>query len=156
MNANASSTAPWRSRSNSGLSLLFEPGQRPTADNVLRLVELSNEGQPEKSGSKAKAGENQATGFAISHRPDPSAGWLEILAGGLTFDLAGLNPGLSAPLPEMAHWYGFRDKPPDAAEAVTLMPGEQLQGADNLLPVMRVMAATATRLAADRRLLATG
>ena len=149
MNSNVDVTAPWELKSNAALSFIFEPGQRPSADDVLRLVQSSGGRAWEKLGGDEWLGKNQATGFAISHKPEPSAGWLEILAGGLTFDLAGLTPAPSGPLPEMAHWYGFREKPRvEVAEAITLVPGEHLQGAENLLPVTRVMTATATRLAA--------
>lgn len=135
---------PWKSDLNSALSLIFAPDLRPSAEDVLRLVK-SSEDWP----ANGPGGEIQPTGFAVSHQPKPSAGWLEILADGLTFDLVGLTPAPGAPLPEMAHWYGFREEPrTERAEAITLVPGENLHGAQNLLPVMRAMTAMATRLVA--------
>jgi len=108
-------------------------------------MRLSSEGWA----TNGSGGEIQPAGFAVSHKPETSAGWLELLASGLTFDLVGLAPAPAAPLPDIAHWYGFRDEPPvEPGEAITLVPGEQLQGAENLLPVMRVMTAMASRLAA--------
>ncbi len=87
-------------------------------------------------------------GFAVSHQPEPDAGWVELLAGGMTFDLAGLAPAAAAPMPAMAHFYGVPARSdPAPAEAITLMPGEQLRGAEHLLPVIRTMAGIATRLA---------
>ena|SRR5579863_4603 len=149
MNSTANLAVPRDAPPHPGLSLVFAPGQRPSADDVLRLLQSSGGRAWEKLGGEGWLGENQATGFAISHKPEPSAGWLEILAWGLTFDLAGLAPAPPAPLPEMAHWYGFREKPrAEPLEAITLIPGEHLQGAENLLPVMRAMTAMATRLAA--------
>ena len=56
---------PWETQSNARLSLLFEPGQRLSAVDVLRLAESREPG---------------VSGFAVSHQPEPSAGWLELLA----------------------------------------------------------------------------
>jgi hypothetical protein len=140
----ANSMAPWEAQSNSRLSLIFRPGQRPSAAAVLRLAESSV-----GSAREQHRRDGLVPGFAVTHQPEPSAGWLELLAGGLTFDLAGLAPAASAPMPTMAHFYGFPERPgPEPAEAITLMPGEQLRGGESLLPVMRTMAGLATRLAA--------
>jgi hypothetical protein len=90
----------------------------------------------------------RAPGFAVSDVAEGDAGWIELLAGGMTFDLAGLAPAAAVPMPPMAHFYGFPARPdPASAEAITLMPGEQLRGAEHLLPVIRTMAGTAIRLA---------
>ena len=136
-NSIANSVAPSSAQANARLSLLFKPGHRPSAADVLRLLDL----RPRPSRA------SRSFGIAVSHRPEPSAGWLELLAGGLTFDLAGLAPASPAPRPAAAHFYGFARKPSLAAEAITLMPGAALQGMENLLPVIRTMAATASRLA---------
>jgi hypothetical protein len=122
----------------SGLSLIFRAGQRPSTDDVLRLTK--------SRGSAAR--EPWAPGFAAGHQPEPGAGWLELLATGLAFDLVGLSPAKPAPLPEMVHFYGLPGTPTDTAtEAITLIPGERLQAGDNLLSVIRIMAGLAAQLA---------
>ena len=113
------------------LSLIFRPGERPAVADVLRLLQ-SREG---------------ATGWTVCHQPKPSAGCLKIIAGGLTFALSCLAPATPAPIPDMAHWYGFRETPPtDLAEAITLSLGKDLCGGTNALPVIRAMAGLAARL----------
>lgn len=129
----ADPTASWQAPSPARLSLMFEPGQRPTADDIARLSRSDHAGPG---------------GFAVSHQQDPTAGWIELLATGLTFDLAGLAPAPPVPLPTIAHFFGPGAKPALAtAEAITLMPGEQLRGAEQMLPVVRIMAGLAARLA---------
>ncbi len=135
---NAKLVTPWEARSESRLSLMFGPGQRPSAADIVHLS---------RSGRKSARAAG-APGFAVSHRPEP-ADWLELLAGGMTFDLVGLAPAAAAPMPATAHFYGFPDATCAlAAEAITLMPGDHLRGGQNLLPVIRTMAGLAARLAA--------
>ena len=122
----------------SAASLLFEVGSRP--DRAL-IAELA-----------ARSGK-----FSISHEPDPSAtspsekqgDWLELVIHGLTFDLHGLAPRASAPLPKARHLFGLspetRQRP---LEAVTLEPGPHLAGGRQMLPVLRSLAMQAAHLAA--------
>ena len=73
---------------------------------------------------------------------------LELLAHGLTFELEGLAPAASAPLPEIAHRYGLvPDYSFEGLEAVQLRAGAHLRGAENLLPVVRALAGVAATLA---------
>jgi hypothetical protein len=133
----AIAAAPWDAQSNARLSLIFSPGRRPSAADI---AQLSHSGA-------TTAHPARAPGFALSDSAEADAGWVELLAGGMMFDLAGLAPAAAAPLPPMAHFYGFQARPDPAFEAITLMPGEQLRGAEHLLPVIRTMAGTAIRLA---------
>ena len=82
----------------------------------------------------------QSGAFAISHRPDEGGGWLELLRDGLTFDLAGLAPGPGIAAPPIANWYGMADAAQDCS-AISLSAGPHLEGAQHLLPVVRVAAA---------------
>ena len=129
----SASSAPRRPRSDIRLSLIFAPGQRPSADDVRRWAEI----RP-----------GRAPGFAI-HEVEPSSGNLELLVSGMAFNVVGLAPASPAPLPEVAHYYGFTQKPVfTAGEAITLTPGEQLRGMEHLLPVVRALAGVAARLVA--------
>lgn len=75
--------------------------------------------------------------------------WLELLASGLTFDLSGLTPGVSEPIPDRAHLYGLAHSAVDCPlEAITLTPGPHLAGGEAMLPVVRCLAWLAARLAA--------
>ena len=89
-----------------------------------------------------------ATGFAVSHRPEGDAGWLELLASGLTFDLSGLAPGQPEPPPPRAATIALgQGLPADNLEAVRLSPGAHLAGGESLLPIVRVHVALALALA---------
>lgn len=107
--------------------LVFRKGQRPAPAEIASLAARSEE-------------------FSVSH--DPGAeGWVELLRDGLTFDLEGLAPGKSAPLPSMPRRYdlpNLRQDPP--ADALILRPGPHLAGAERLLPVVRTIAAVAMAL----------
>lgn len=115
-----------------GLTLLFAEGHRPSAQEIAALAANSAVGPG---------------GFAVSHRPDGEATWLELLASGLTFDLAGLAPGAPVPLPARRHVFGL-DGPelPDSIEAIRLTPGPHVAGGGTLIPVVRVMTGIAARL----------
>jgi hypothetical protein len=114
------------------LSLLFRKGERPEAEAIARTVETAREGGLVAS---------------VSYRPDPAAGWLELLASGLTFDLAGLSPLGPAPAVEVYQAFGF-DRPCAVAEleAVQLVPSGHILSGAGLLPVMRTMMGLAANL----------
>lgn len=116
------------------VSLLFAPGARPDAGAVAALL-------------AAPAGE-QVQPARISHRGDAVEGRLELLASGLTFDLSGLSPASPALLPPVSHLYGLDTAVAGSAlEAITLAPGEHVAAGRALVPVVRVMAGLAARLA---------
>lgn len=116
------------------MSLLHAGGQRPTADDIARLLD----GAVEPPLPPAR----------ISHRPDGGEGWLELLASGLTFDISGLEPaGPVFPEPAL-HLFGLSGDVRDLAlEAVTLAPGQHVASGAAMLPVVRVMNGLAARLA---------
>lgn len=121
-------------RGEAGLSLLFAPGSRPTAADVVRLA-------------GAAVPSPCPTGFAVSHRPEEPATWLELLASGLTFDLAGLAPGEAVPLDAPGTMIGMpRPASDQRFEPVELVPGPHLAGGEAILPIVRVHVALAARL----------
>jgi len=95
-------------------------------------------------------------GFAVSHDPQASdtsprndrGRWLELLTGGLTFDLVGLSGGSPAATPPQGYSFGL---PPDLdgarLEAITLQPGPHLASGGAMLPVVRSLASLAANLA---------
>jgi len=75
---------------------------------------------------------------------------VEVLASGLTFDLAGLLPGPPLAPPNARHFFGLsRDTGSQLYEAIALSPGPHLAGAGAMLPVVRTMAAIASALALE-------
>lgn len=117
-----------------GMSLLFAAGTRPRADDLERLA-------------ATQLGEGLS--FSISHRPPVSAGWLEMLAHGLTFDCTGLIPGDPAPMPPAEQFYGID---PAMTEqqwgAIGLCPGPHLIAGAGLIPLVRTIAGLGARLTA--------
>ncbi len=111
------------------LSLIFAEGQRPDAQAVAALQQPGGEG----------------LGFAISHCPPPEAGWVELLARGMTFDCRGLAPGAGASIPPSGTLLGLDQAP--AGQALALMPGPHLAEGRGLLPVVRVLAGLGAALA---------
>src|SRR3546814_754178 len=112
--------------------LLFREGSRPAADDIARLLDAPDSGMPAR----------------ISHRPEPSAGWLELLASGLTFDLRGLSPAAPAPYDPAPHAYGFGAAPTDVSlEAVALAASGHIAAGAALGPVLRMLFHLAANLA---------
>jgi len=113
--------------------LLFAPGERPTSQDIAEA--LQDRGR-------------ESLQARVSFAPDSGEDWVELLASGLTFDLSGLAPAAARRVVRTEHRFGL---PPDldetALDALLLMPGHHLSGAGAMLPVMRVMAGLAARLA---------
>ena len=84
--------------------------------------------------------------FSVSHRPSDDAGWVELLAGGLTFDLSGLAPAVPAPAAPQRHRFALGEAEL-GLEAVSLVPGAHLAGGEALLPIVRMMTGLAVTLA---------
>jgi hypothetical protein len=130
----ASDPQPQASAAATGLALLFAPGGRPGAPDVLRAA-----GQP-----------RLARIAQVSSDRAAADGWLELLASGLTFDLVGLAPGSASPVPPPRHVYGLSAAAADAGlEAIGLVPGPHLAGVGGVVPVVRVMAGLAAALAVE-------
>jgi hypothetical protein len=115
------------------LSLLFAVGERPSAADIERLL-----------ASEAASGQRAQ----ISHRPDDSEGWLELLANGLTFDITGLVPAGGTDLPPMEHQFGISLDPAKFRfEAMTIAPGRHIAGGGAMVPVVRTMIGLAAAIA---------
>lgn len=120
-----------------GLALLFHAGERPDADAIAQALE---------------AGQAAGPAARVSHRPQDDAGWLELLASGLTFDLRGLAPAAAvamAALPEGPHRrFGFAagSAPAAAHEAIELVPANHILAGAGLQPVVRTLVGLAANL----------
>ena len=116
-----------------GLSLIFAVGQRPSVDDIERLLAASD---------------SSLLGARITHRPANEEGWVELLANGLTFDLAGLAPAAPASLPAARHCFGVgANLAASQLEAVTLVPGQHIAGGNAMMPVVKTMAGLIANLA---------
>lgn len=73
--------------------------------------------------------------------------WLELLTGGLTFDLTGLAPGPASAFPTFAHRFDLPILPlASDHEVLTLRPGPHLAAGPGSLPVNRAMLGLACDL----------
>jgi hypothetical protein len=112
--------------------VLFAPAARPDASSIVALKERT-EGF---SVSSPQAGTHSHFGEADGHR-------LELLANGLVFDLAGLEPGKAAPRSRCEHLVDLEGEADAWArkpfEAITLVPGPHLRGGEAMMPVVRTM-----------------
>lgn len=114
------------------LSLLFRAGERPTADQIAQLLDNLH-----SSGSVGLA----------SYRPDPDAGWLEILAGGLTMDMVGLAPAVPTATPETRDLFGFEEQLcVEGCQPVGILPSAHVASGAALQPVLRAMMGLAANL----------
>lgn len=112
--------------------LLFARGHRPL---VSALHQLSLEkGQ-----------------FAVTldgAEPGGAGNWAELLANGLTFDLAGLAPGPAAEGVGSGQLFGLTGEfDPADCEAVSLSPGPHLVSGGPMVPVLRCLAWLAAEMA---------
>ena len=115
-----------------GLALLFPAGSRATVEDVERILAQPDAGKTARISSQRARGE----------------GWLELLASGLTFDLAGLAPEPALQAPGPRHVFGLpRDAGTFDLESIVLLPGPHLAGAGAMVPVVRAMAVLASALA---------
>lgn len=120
-------------RTSADLSLLFAAGERPSAREFEQL--LAADGL-------------SSHGAQISHRPDAAEGWLELLINGLTFDLAGLSPSVSAEVPVMERQFGVTFDPAHFQfEAITIAPGQHIEAGRAMLPLMRSLLGIAAGMA---------
>jgi hypothetical protein len=112
-------------------SLLFAPGDRPGVAAVESLA--------------AAAPTFSVTLFSAASGGDGA--WAELVMQGLAFDLVGLAPGPSAPVPPRGHAIGFAaEEPPVGLEAVTLQLSPHLAEGAMMAPVTRALAVLAGQL----------
>lgn len=124
---------PDKQQPQAGLSLLFAVGQRPSVDDIERLFATSD---------------TSLLGARISHRADDAEGWVELVANGLTFDLAGLAPADSSAIPEARHRFGVdAELAGSPLEAISLVPGQHIAGGNAMMPVVKTMAGLVANLA---------
>ncbi|MGX7895393.1 hypothetical protein [Tsuneonella sp. HG222] len=123
-----SSTADQVGEISSAVSLLFREGTRPNVAAVRSLADAGRE-------------------FSVSFEPDGDAdapgagqGWIELLASGLTFDLAGLQPASSCPVPPRLQSLGIEGRADTPLEVITLRLGPHLSGGKEMLPVLQALA----------------
>lgn len=93
------------------------------------------------------SGPERGLQYFVSHAPEASEGWAEVLSNGLTFDLCGLADGPVMSAPDIASAVGLAW--PDSAPSgwLTVAPGPHLAGAERLLPVIRVVSMLLMELA---------
>lgn len=115
-----------------------------TADPVLALVYAPGQ-RPDSAALAQLAADAVAVPFTLSHVPPAGEGWVELLAGGLTFDCRGLAPAAPAAAPGNGALLGLRTTP--AGETVTLEPAPHLAAGRGLLPVVRMLAGIGAELA---------
>ena len=120
------------SKSLPAVSLLFDPGARPGAQQIRQLAV-------------------QTGAFAIgSDMRDEDQPWLELVSNGLTFDLRGLAPGASTQPEPTVHQSGLDASfPRERCETISITPGPHLAAGGAMLAVVRALAmiaACCTRL----------
>jgi hypothetical protein len=132
-----------------GLTLLFAAGARPSAEAVELALAKSDPGAVQGQLTPARKQEvSKQIASRISSQRGRADGWVEVLASGLTFDLAGLEPGPGLAPPDARHFFGLpRNSDSFVFEAISIFPGPHLAGAGAMIPVVRTMAAIASTLA---------
>jgi hypothetical protein len=124
---------PGNQQVHAGLSLMFAVGHRPSINDIESLLASSD---------------TSLLGARISHRAEDAEGWVELLASGLTFDLAGLAPGGTAPVPAARYRFGVSTELTEAPlEAISLVPGQHIAGGNAMMPVVKTMAGLVANLA---------
>ena len=112
-----------------GLAIWFDAAGRPTAADIARYAASAATDVP----------------FRITHRPAQGVVRLELVAGGLAFDLHGLAPGPTEPVSAPRHRYDLAETDQPLA-AVTIAPGPHLRSVLAVLPVTRALIAVGCSL----------
>lgn len=136
-----------------GLYLLFEPGKRPSVDDINAFAasweHVSVSHNPAAAASflgnspeLAKGSREADTGLLPVAKQ-----WVELLRDGLTFDLLGLVPEPSCALPQGANRFDWpAGIAPADCEAVRLELAPHLVGGERAAPVQRALVALARDL----------
>lgn len=133
-----------------GISLIFAPGRRPDEEALHLYSQESLKFAINPDISALSKGETISPAAG-----DDSSLALELLIGGLTFDIIGLAPGLAAPLPTCSYKIDLKQGfDITGCEALRIEPGPHLQGGERIIPIVRAMAELAAALCALPNLLA--
>lgn len=109
--------------------MIYTAGQRPTGDDVQRIMA-------------------RADLASLGREAGPDDHRLELLAGGLTFAMAGLAPGAPVPLPPARHFFGMVDSRDSFPfEAVSLAPVRRVKPGAATVPLAQTMVHAALLLA---------
>ncbi len=135
------------------LLLVFNQEERPTRHAVRSALasdaSVSISFDP-NSGRRLHLVGGREAALEIESSLDPrerATEWLELLSGGLTFDLKGLAPGSAIALPEIEAVYDLGAVPsPLLTSAVSVGPSSHLYGGKRTLPVLRGMLSVACEL----------
>lgn len=93
------------------------------------------------------SGADRGLQYFVSHAPEVTEGWAEVLSNGLAFDLLGLRDGQAIPAPDITSTVGFALPDPAQSRWLKVAPGPHLAGAERLLPVIRVISMLLMELA---------
>ncbi len=137
-----------------GLYLLFAQGKRPDRAAVRAFAErhseivISHDPEPDERPAIGVVCEECGCSNHSDQVPSDTTFWLEILRGGLTFDLRGLAPGKSSTFPEPEFRIDTQTLPkPEDFEAIQLLPSKHLAGGERSLPLAKALLQTARDLA---------
>jgi hypothetical protein len=136
---------------------MFDAGHRPRAAHIVAALEtvpgktVPGETAPgEAVPGKPAPDKAVSAEFGPAHVsliPESDEGWLELVASGLAFDLAGLTPADAVAAGPATFRFGLEPGAEEGWEAVELVPGPHIAGGRAMMPVVRVMAGLAARLA---------
>ncbi len=144
---------PNRSEQAAGLVLAFGRNGRPSRHAVLQLFQkhgsVSVSFDPAGGRSLRVVGGRDLA--SLEQVPDHNLGsdndWLELLFGGLTFDLDGFAPGNSVSIPQSDNLYDLKRAPTASGHsALLLRPASHLSGGHRTIPVLRGLVAVAREL----------
>jgi hypothetical protein len=136
-----------------GLFVLFEAGRRPSGSAIHAFAAAwgnvcvshdpgahsSPDGNLPNLASNDEGGQKKVFPLATQ--------WVELLRDGLTFDLQGLAPGPACEVPAVQHLFDWPTGPDfHQYEAMGVMIGPHLEGAQRSVPVLRSMIALARDL----------
>jgi hypothetical protein len=136
-----------------GLRLVFGKSGRPSRHAVSQLFRkhgsISVSFDPAMRRSlRVVGGRDLASSEQIpDYNPGNDSDWLELLFGGMTYDLEGFAPGDSVSMPYSENTYDLK-RAPSASDhsALLLRPGPHLSGGHKTIPVLRGMVAVAREL----------
>lgn len=132
-----------------GLYLLFAKGKRPDPARITTFAnsqtEVSISHDPAAGQlTNAWAEESAVVSDDGGRSAEDETFWVELLRGGLTFDLHGLAPGDPVPFTAAAHRFDLERVPTAVThEAIRLTPGRHLAGGQTTLPVAKGLLAVA-------------